>query len=58
MLEGHGLVVDLTVLNYQLDSIMSAVFSNLSDSLILYILVCKHSAPTPENIPACTVYIS
>lgn len=34
--EGHGWVVDLTVLDYQLDSMISAVFSNLSDSMTLY----------------------
>lgn len=58
MLEGHGSVVDLTVLDYQLDSMISAVFSNLSDPMILYMLVHKHSASSPENVPACTVYIS
>lgn len=58
MLEGHGLVVDLTVLDYQFDLMISAVFSNLGDSMILYMLVHKHSVPSPENVPACTVYIS
>lgn len=57
MLEGHGLVVDLTVQDYQLDLMISAVFSNLSDSMILCMLIHKHSAPPPENVPACTVYI-
>lgn len=48
MVQGHGLVVDLIVLDYQLDLMISAVFYNLSDSMILYMLLCKHSAPHPK----------